>query len=34
VARAAKDGVSQIYLLYALGQLAIRKQEEAEAREL
>jgi predicted ATPase/class 3 adenylate cyclase len=34
VARAAKDGVSQIYLLYALGQLAMRKQEEAEAREL
>jgi tetratricopeptide (TPR) repeat protein len=34
VARAAKDGVSQIYLLYALGQLAIRNQEEAEAREL
>jgi len=33
VARAAKDGVSQIYLLYALGQLAIRKQEEAEARQ-
>jgi predicted ATPase/class 3 adenylate cyclase len=33
VARAAKDGVSQIYLLYALGQLAIRQQEEAEARE-
>lgn len=33
VARAAKDGVSQIYLLYALGQLAIRRQEEAEARE-
>ncbi|HEU4356681.1 MAG TPA: adenylate/guanylate cyclase domain-containing protein [Actinomycetota bacterium] len=33
VARAAKDGVSQIYLLYALGQLALRKQEEAEARE-
>jgi tetratricopeptide (TPR) repeat protein len=34
VARTARDGVSQIYLLYALGQLAIRKQEEAEAREL
>jgi tetratricopeptide (TPR) repeat protein len=33
VARAAKDGVSQIYLLYALGQLAIRTQEEAEARD-
>jgi tetratricopeptide (TPR) repeat protein len=33
VARTAKDGVSQIYLLYGLGQLAIRKQEEAEARE-
>jgi predicted ATPase/class 3 adenylate cyclase len=33
VARAAQDGVSQIYLLYALGQLAIRNQEEAEARE-
>jgi predicted ATPase/class 3 adenylate cyclase len=33
VARAAKDGVSQIYLSYALGQLAIRMQEEAEARE-
>lgn len=33
VARAAKDGVSQIYLLYALGQLAVRKQEEAVARE-
>jgi tetratricopeptide (TPR) repeat protein len=32
-ARAAQDGVSQIYLLYALGQLAIRNQEEAEARE-
>jgi predicted ATPase/class 3 adenylate cyclase len=34
VARTARDGVSQIYLLYALGQLSIRKQEEAEAREL
>ncbi len=34
VARAAEDGVSQIYLLYALGQLAVRRQEEAEAREL
>lgn len=34
VARAAEDGVPQIYLLYALGQLAIRKREEAEAREL
>lgn len=34
VARAAKDGVSQIYLLYALGQLAIRRQDEAEARDL
>jgi predicted ATPase/class 3 adenylate cyclase len=34
VARAAEDGVSQIYLLYALGQLAIRTREEAEAREL
>jgi predicted ATPase/class 3 adenylate cyclase len=33
VARAAQDGVSQIYLLYALGQLAIRRQEEAQARE-
>jgi tetratricopeptide (TPR) repeat protein len=33
VARAAEDGVSQIYLLYALGQLAIRRQEDAEARE-
>jgi hypothetical protein len=33
VARAAEDGVSQIYLLYALGQLAIRNQEEARARE-
>jgi predicted ATPase/class 3 adenylate cyclase len=33
VARAAEDGVSQIYLLYALGQLAIRTQEEAEARD-
>jgi predicted ATPase/class 3 adenylate cyclase len=33
VARAAKDGVSEIYLLYALGQLAIRRQEEAKARE-
>jgi predicted ATPase/class 3 adenylate cyclase len=33
VARAAEDGVSQIYLLYALGQLAIRNQEEAQARE-
>ena len=33
VARAAEDGVSQIYLLYALGQLAIRMQDEAEARE-
>jgi predicted ATPase/class 3 adenylate cyclase len=33
VARAAQDGVSQIYLLYALGHLAIRKQEEAQARE-
>ena len=33
VARTAGDGVSQIYLLYALGQLALRKQEEAEARE-
>jgi predicted ATPase/class 3 adenylate cyclase len=32
-ARAAEDGVSQIYLLYALGQLAIRTQEEAEARD-
>jgi tetratricopeptide (TPR) repeat protein len=33
VARAAKDGVSQIYLLYALGQLASRKREDAQARE-
>jgi tetratricopeptide (TPR) repeat protein len=33
VARAAEDGVSQIYLLYALGQLAIRNLEEAQARE-
>jgi tetratricopeptide (TPR) repeat protein len=33
VARAAEDGVSQIYLLYALGQLAIRNQEEVRARE-
>jgi tetratricopeptide (TPR) repeat protein len=33
VARAAEDGVSQIYLLYAMGQLAIRRQEEVEARE-
>jgi predicted ATPase/class 3 adenylate cyclase len=33
VARAAQDGVSQIYLLYALGQLAIRDQHEARARE-
>jgi tetratricopeptide (TPR) repeat protein len=33
VARAANDGVSQIYLLYALGQLAIRKHEEVQARE-
>jgi tetratricopeptide (TPR) repeat protein len=33
VARTAMDGVSQIYLLYALGQLAIRKQEDAQARE-
>jgi tetratricopeptide (TPR) repeat protein len=33
VARAAEDGVSQIYLLYALGQLAIRTHEEARARE-
>jgi predicted ATPase/class 3 adenylate cyclase len=33
VARAAMDGVSQIYLLYALGQLAISNQEEAQARE-
>jgi predicted ATPase/class 3 adenylate cyclase len=33
VARAAEDGVSQIYLLYALGQLAIRTQDEAEARD-
>jgi predicted ATPase/class 3 adenylate cyclase len=33
VARAASDGVSQIYLLYALGQLAIRRQREEEARE-
>jgi predicted ATPase/class 3 adenylate cyclase len=33
VARSAMDGVSQIYLLYALGQLAIRSQEEAKARE-
>jgi tetratricopeptide (TPR) repeat protein len=33
VARAAEDGVSQIYLLYALGQLAIRNHEEARAGE-
>ncbi len=33
VARAAEDGVSQIYLLYALGQLAIRKQDETDARQ-
>ena len=33
MARAAEDGVSQIYLLFALGQLAIRMQDEAEARE-
>jgi tetratricopeptide (TPR) repeat protein len=33
VARGAKDGVSQIYLLYALGQLAVRNQDEAQARE-
>jgi predicted ATPase/class 3 adenylate cyclase len=33
VARAAEDGVSQIYLLYALGQLAIRNLEEAQARQ-
>ncbi len=33
VARAAKDGVSQIYLLYALGQLAIRTREDGQARE-
>jgi predicted ATPase/class 3 adenylate cyclase len=33
VARAAQDGVSQIYLLYALGQLAMQERQEAEARE-
>ena len=33
VARSARDGVSQIYLLYALGHVAIRRQEESEARE-
>jgi predicted ATPase/class 3 adenylate cyclase len=33
VARAAMDGVSQVYLLYALGQLAIRAGDEEQARE-
>jgi predicted ATPase/class 3 adenylate cyclase len=33
VARAAEDGVSQIYLLYALGQLAIRAGDDGRARE-